>query len=542
MAYRPDRRQFIGQAAALTAGCLAAEVHAADAPAKGLVTGQPQGAAAGNDVLAAGGNAVDAAVAAALVAGVVAVHSAGIGGYGGHMVVARPGGKVTAVDFNSAAPAAARPDMYKADEKGKVADDANGHGWLAAGVPGVLAGLQFALDRYGSKSFADLVKPAIRHARDGFTVTKALAATIKGAQERLRRDPGSRKLFIDKDEPLAEGATFRNPDLADLLEALAEKGRVDAFYKGPVADKIAAAFRKNGGLVTADDLAAYKAVEVAPLSLDWRGFTVHTPPPTAGGLTVLQALGVLKALGWEKWDAKDPATVQARVEALRLAWADRLRHLGDPKHAEVPVERLLSEKYAKDCADRVRVAVKDRKPAEAQGDGRGAGGTVHLTAADPSGMMVALTFTHGEAFGAQVTAAGLGLILGHGMSRFDPRPGRPNSVGPGKRPLHNMCPTVVTRDGKPLLALGATGGRRIVNTVFDVLAYRVGEGRPLAEAVKAPRVHTEGDLALTLEAAWPAAVVDHFKQVGYATRTAGAANLNALERDPEAGTVTAANR
>jgi gamma-glutamyltranspeptidase/glutathione hydrolase len=538
----PNRRQFLGQAAALTFGALVDPTRGADAPVKGLVTGQPQAATVGNDVLAGGGNALDAIVAAALTAGVVAVPSTGIAGYGGHLVVAHPGGKVTAIDFNSVAPAAAKPEMFRADDKGKVEGEVNQYGWLAAGVPGVLAGLQLALDRHGSKPFAELVKPAIRHARDGFPVTKSLAAAIKKAQDHIRQDPGSAKLFLARGEPLAEGAMFKNPDLADMLQALADKGRVDAFYKGSVADKIAAAFRKNGGLVTAEDLAAYKATEVTPLTLEWRGFTVHTPPPTAGGLTVLQALAALKALGWHDWDAKDPATVQARVEALRIAWADRLRHLGDPRHVKVPVERLLSERNATDSAERIRAAVKERKPVEAGSDGRDARGTIHLTAADSLGMMVALTFTHGESFGAQVTVDGLGLILGHGMSRFDPRPGRANSVGPGKRPLHNMCPTVLTRDGKPVLALGATGGRRIVNTLFDVLAYWLGEGRPLSDAVKAPRVHTEGDLALALEAAWPAAVVEHFKKVGYTVRTGPGATLNAIERDPKSGALDTATR
>jgi len=155
--------------------------------------------------------------------------------------------------------------------------------------------------------------------------------------------------------------------------------------------------------------------------------------------------------------------------------------------------------------------------------------------------MVALTFTHGEAFGAQVTVDGLGLTLGHGMSRFDPRPGRANSIGPGKRPLHNMCPTIVIKDGKPVLALGATGGRRIPNTLFDVLTYRIGEGRELAAAVKAPRVHTEGDLNLALEASWPAAVVDHFKSAGYTVKTGPGASLSAIER-AESGSVTSAAR
>ena len=355
-----------------------------------------RGPKAGHAVLAAGGNAVDAVVAAALVAGVVAVPSTGIGGYGGHLVVARPGGKVTAIDFNSTAPAAAKPDMFPADEKGAVKGNVNTHGWLAAGVPGVLAGLQLALDKFGTKKLPELVRPAIRHARDGFAVSKSLAASIKTARGRFARDPGSGKLFLCNGEPLKDGERFRNPDLADMLQGLADRGRVDDFYQGKIADRIAAAFRKHGGLVTAKDLADYRAVEVAPLSLEWQGYTVHTPPPTAGGLTVLQALATLKALGWSEWDPTDPATVQARVEALRIAWADRLRLLGDPSHTGVPVGKLLSERYAKEGADRVRSAVQAGKPVAGNSDGRPSGGTIHMNAIDASGMAVALTFTHGE--------------------------------------------------------------------------------------------------------------------------------------------------
>jgi gamma-glutamyltranspeptidase/glutathione hydrolase len=537
---RFDRREFLTAAgAALAAPYL---LRADERPAKGLVIGQPEGEEAGVAMFAAGGNAVDAVVSAALVAGVVALPSTGIGGYGGHLVVAKPDGKVFALDFNSTAPAAAKPDMFGADEKGIVKDRVNAHGWLASGVPGVLAGMQLALDTFGAKKFPEVAKPAIKYARDGFALKKNWAGAIKANAARLAKDPGSAKLYLKGGQPLAEGEKYRNPDLATMDQKLADNGRVDAVYKGDIADKIAAAFKKNGGLVTAADLAAYKPQEVTPLSLDWSGHTVYTPPPSAGGLTVLQALATLKALGWEKFDPKEPATAQARVEALRIAWGDRLRLLGDPKHADAPVEKLLSEKYAKDSGDRVRAAIKAGKPVEVWTEERPAGGTIHLSAADASGMMVALTFTHGEAFGAQVTVDGLGLTLGHGMSRFDPRPGRANSVAPGKRPLHNMCPTVVTKGGKPVLALGATGGRRIPNTLFDLLAYRVGEGRELADAVKAPRLHTEGGLTLSLEAAWPPAVVDHFKKVGYEVKAGPGANLSAVERDPGTGTVRSANR
>jgi gamma-glutamyltranspeptidase/glutathione hydrolase len=538
-----DRRTFLKVAGATLA--LGGPVLAADPPAKakGLMLGQPQAAEAGLTVLAAGGNAVDAVVAGALVAGVVAVAGCGIGGYGGHLVIARPAGdKVTAIDFNTAAPAAARDDLFPLDDKGAVKGGVNSHGWLAAGVPGTLAGMQLALDKYGTLKFARVVEPAIRHAREGFTVSKNLAAGIKAAKDRLSRDPGSAKLFFDKGEPLAEGATYRNPDLADLLQTLADAGSVEPFYRGDVAKKIAAAFHDNKGLVTADDLAAYKAREVKPLKLEWRDQVIYTAPLTAGGLTVLQALATLKALDWPTWDHKEPASAQARIEALRLAWNDRLRLLGDPEQAKVPVEQLLSDRHAEKSAERVRAAVKEKKPAVAESDGRPAGGTIHLTAVDGDGMMVALTLTHGDSFGTQVTVDGLGLILGHGMSRFDAHPGKPNSVGPGKRPLHNMCPTVVCRDGKPVLALGATGGRKIPNTLFDVLAYRVGEGRPLAEAVQGPRVHTEGDTQLTLEAKWPEATVDFLKGVGYTVKTGTGANLNAIERDPKSGELTSAAR
>lgn len=542
MMFHPDRRTFLGQAVGLLSAAVVPGTTRAADPPRGLVTGQPEAAATGKAVLAAGGNAIDAIVAAALVAGVVAPASTGIGGYGGHLTLGRTDGTVTAIDFNTTAPAAAKPEMFRPDEQGRVPDGVNARGWLAAGVPGVLAGLQLALDKHGTKSFTELVKPAIKYAHDGFPVRKNVATVIKAARDRFAKDPGSAKLYLKNGQPLAEGEMLRNPDLAALLESLAGKGRVDDFYTGKIAGQIAAAFKKNGGLVTTTDLAAYRAVEVTPLALEWRGFTAHTPPPTAGGLTVLQALATLKALGWEKMDPKDPATIQARVEALRLAWADRLTLLGDPKHAEVPIGKLLSAKYAAEAAERVRAAVKARKPAQAATDGRPAGGTIHLSAVDASGLAVALTLTHGDGFGARVTVDGLGLTLGHGMSRFDPRPGRPNSIGPGKRPLHNMCPTVVTRGGKPVLALGATGGRRIPNTLFDVLTYRLGMGLPLAVAVKAPRVHTEGGLALTLEAAWPAAVSDHFKAVGYTVKAGPGATLNGIERDPATGALSAAMR
>jgi gamma-glutamyltranspeptidase/glutathione hydrolase len=281
---------------------------------------------------------------------------------------------------------------------------------------------------------------------------------------------------------------------------------------------------------------------VEPLALAWRDCTIYTAPLTAGGATVLEALHVLKVLGWEKRPARDPAARHAQLEALRLAWDDRLRHFGDPAKVEVPLARLLSAGHAKLLAAKVEAAVRAEKPAAAEGDRGKAGGTIHLSVADNRGMMVALTLTHGSLFGAQVGVPGLGLLLGHGMSRFDPRPKHPNSPGPGKRPLHNMCPTIVVRNDRPVLALGGTGGRRIPNAVFEVLAHYVGRGAELEDAMAAPRLHTEGDRVLTLESSWPEEDVAHLKKIGYTVRTGPSANVHAVAVDPKTGVCRPASR
>jgi gamma-glutamyltranspeptidase/glutathione hydrolase len=503
---------------------------------KGCVVGQPEGARAGMEVLHARGNVVDAIVAAALVAGVVSVQNCGPGGYGGHMILAlQRGKKVTAIDFNSAAPAAARNDLFRADKKGAVPGNANVHGWLAAGVPGTLAGLQLALDRYGTLSFRQAVQPALRYARDGFPVNEGLAGAIRSARPGLQKDPGSAKLLLAGGEVPAVGSLFSNPDLANLLEVLARENSVAPFYRGAIARRIAAAFQQHGGLVTEEDLASYKAREVQPLQMAWRRHTIYTAPLTAGGLTVLQALTTLRALSLEKLDPAEPKTTQTRLEALRLAWSDRLRLLGDPEHAKVPVDRLLSEEYAREQANLVEKAVREGKAAVAASDGRIADGTVHLSAADSEGNLAALTLTHGGAFGAQVIVEGLGLILGHGMSRFDPRADHPNAPGPGKRPLHNMCPTVVLREGTPVLSLGARGGRRIPNAVFEVLVNYVALARSMPEALAAQRLHTEGDLRVILEGKWPSGHGERLKRVGYAVEQGTSAVVSAVVLESEGG-------
>jgi gamma-glutamyltranspeptidase/glutathione hydrolase len=294
--------------------------------------------------------------------------------------------------------------------------------------------------------------------------------------------------------------------------------------------------------VTEADLAAYQAQDVEPMSFQWHDLTVRTPPPTAGGATALATLAVLKALKWDEWLDADPRLFRGQLEAMRLAWDDRLRCFGDPKMVNVPLDRLFGDAHVRESADKVKRALRDNKPVPAETDNRSADGTQHLSAVDGSGMMCAVTLTHGGYYGALVTVDGLGLTLGHGMSRFNTEPGHPNSVGPGKRPLHNMSPTVVLRDGRPVMALGARGGRKIPNAVFEVVSQYVGRGKPPKAALAAPRIHTEGGLKVELEKEWPEAAAAQLQGVGYTVARAASATVSSVWRDFATGVAGGASR
>jgi gamma-glutamyltranspeptidase / glutathione hydrolase len=512
-----SRRSFLAVAGGALAATAVGPSTGAEPTGKtrGIVIGYPESTEVGGEILAAGGNAIDALVAGALVAGVAAVPMCGIGGYGGHMTIGLPDGKVTSIDFNSTAPAAARPDMFPLDDKGQVKGNVNSTGWLAAGVPGTLAGLQLALDKYGTLPFARVVQPAIRLARNGFPVQHSFAYWQQTAMTHIARDPESMRLFTRNGKPLKRGDMFRNPELADLLQKLADSGSVEPFYRGDIARQIVQQFKKNGGIVTETDFANYHAAQQTPLQQEWRGHTIATAPLTAGGLTVLQVCKALEALGWQQMQKGGPARTQAMVEALRIGWNDRLRLFGDPDFVKVPIERLLSTTYAEQSAERIKSALAEKRPVAVASDGRTAGGTINLSAADTKGLMAAVTLTHGDSFGARVTVKGLGLLLGHGMSRFDPVPGRLNSIAPGKRPLDNMCPSVVLRGGRPVLAIGGTGGRRIPNAIVQVLLRFLAEGQSIDDSVQAPRIHTEGDTTLRVEHGFPQSDLNYLKTIGY---------------------------
>jgi gamma-glutamyltranspeptidase/glutathione hydrolase len=482
-----------------------------------MVAGQKEGAQAGMAALRDGGNAVDAAVTAALAAAVVALPSCGIGGYGGAAAVGLASGKVTAIDFNTEAPS--NPPANPPD-----------HGWLSAGTPGTLAGLDLALHRYGTRTFRQCLAPAIRLASEGFEVTAALEAAIRNRRTMLAADPGSAALLLPDGQPPKPGSVFRNPALAKLLESLARDNSSEAFYRGPHARHIAAAFASGGGTLTAQDLGAYEAREVSPLRIRLAAYDVFTAPLASGGATTLQALAAIRLLPYG--DARRRA--HARIEALRLAWQDRLSLFGDPRFVDVPIAQLLGDDYAEITAARVRRAVEAAKPLSLPENNYTSSGTIHISAFDAQGNCCAITLTHGDGFGACVTVPDLGLILGHGVSRFERTPGHPNAVGPRKSPLHNMCPAVVMRDSRPVLAIGATGGKRIPSAVCDVLVSHLLDGLPLDQAVAAPRIVTTGGLKLALNARWNEADRAHFVQLGFRVSHEPSASVQAVSAEAAA--------
>lgn len=512
-----------GAAAALFAPHVTLSATADPSLSPGAIVGNPTAAKVGEKILRDGGNAIDAAIAAAFAAGVVAPHQCGIGGYGGHAVIALAGGKrITAIDFNSTAPAAARPDMFPLDASGKVAGNIHSVGWLAAGVPGTLAGLELALTRYGTRSLRDTLAPVIALCESGDH-----APLFRGADPGAKAAPPGTRTATATDQR-------RNAALTALFKTLAARNSGDSFYRGDLAETIAAAFKQNGGLVTAADLAAYRARELAPLTLElWNGMSVHTAPLPATGLLLLEAFAALKALDWPKLDA--PARLHAKLEALRIAWADRFATFGDPDQVNVPVERFLSRAQAIASAEKISAALKAGQPVPLDVDPSLAGGTIHLSAGDRHGNLIAITLTHGGGFGARVVVEELGMILGHGMSRFDPRPGKPNSPGPGKRPITNMCPTIVTQHGTPILAVGGAGGTRIPNSVYEALLQTVGLGASLDAAQASPRIDANGTLAITLEKTHSADDEAFLRKLGYQVKRGGSANVSAVSFDPKTG-------
>ncbi len=455
----------------------------------------------GVDILKKGGNAVDAAVAVGFALAVTHPQAGNIGG-GGFMMLRTKDGTTTAIDFREMAPEKATKDMFL-DAAGNADSKKSLTSHLATGTPGTVAGFALALQKYGTMPLNQVVQPAIHLARDGIVVNDALAEDLKTyGSETLPNHPTSKAIFWKTDgNPLQKGDKLVQENLAKSLEMIAETGP-DAFYKGAIADQIADEMAKNGGLISKADLANYKAVERAPISGDYRGYQIFSmPPPSSGGIHIVQILNILENFDLKKYGFGSADTMQIMAEAEKYAYADRSEYLGDPDFVKVPWQALTDKAYAKTLADQIDLA--KARPSKEIKPGNLApyesNQTTHFSVVDKDGNAVAVTYTLNTTFGSGIVAGDTGILLNNEMDDFSAKPGVPNvyglvggeanAVGPHKRPLSSMSPTIVVKDGKTWLVTGSPGGSRIITTVLQMVVNSIDFGMNIAEATNAPRFH-----------------------------------------------------
>lgn len=465
----------------------------------------PTAAGVGADILRSGGNAVDAVVAAMLAECVVQPHNIGLGGYAGTMILySAKRDRVFAIDFDSIAPAAASPDMFPleactynwdiADNGSSTGPGLNEYGCLCVTVPPIVAGLTLALEKYGTKSFAEVAGPAQKLAEDGFRVRPNLAKVL--SLFAAHADPESIEAVLPAGVP-NEGDILVQKDLGALIGRLRQDGPM-SFYGGEIRQMILERIRRGGGILDESDFDNVTARVEEPLAVECGEFEVFTPAPPAGGITALQILNVLKEAQLAPTDLGMSRQYTLLIEAARHAWRDRFAYLGDPLCVDVPVEEMLSTRRAREI---LRQIESGTAPIDIPVSAAGSEHTVHLVAVDKERNMVGVTATHGSWFGSMIAVKGLGLVLGHGLSRFDPVPGGPNSIAPGKRVQHNMSPILIMRGGKPYCTIGMPGGRKIVNG-SAVLAHAITTfGLTCGEAMALPRFHVDGSGPVVVDSA-----------------------------------------
>lgn len=454
----------------------------------------------GVEILRKGGNAIDAAIAVHFALAVTHPQAGNIGGGGFFVIHLQESGIDTTIDFREKAPAAAHRDMYL-DAAGNVREDDSIFGHRASGVPGAVAGLWYAHQKYGSLPWRDLVEPAHLLARDGIVINYWLANSLQLANKNLRRYPATAAIFTKNGEPFAFGENLIQKDLAETLRLIKEYGR-DGFYTGPVARLIVDDMRAHGGLITEDDLTAYQPVERAPLRGRYRGYDfVCMPPPSSGGLLLIQMLGMLERFDLASLGHNSSAYVHIVTEVEKRAFADRAQFMGDADFWPVPVERLISDDYLTQRAadiDRTR-ATPSTRIAHGQIAIAESEETTHFSVVDSAGNAVSCTTTLNGSYGSFVVPPGTGFLLNNEMDDFSVKPGAPNMYGlvggeanaiaPGKRMLSSMSPTIVLRDGAVRLVIGSPGGSTIPTTVLQVFLNVIDFDLPLPQAVAAPRFH-----------------------------------------------------
>jgi gamma-glutamyltranspeptidase/glutathione hydrolase len=469
-----------------------------------VASAHPLASNAGLAVLKAGGNAVDAAVASAFALGVVEPNATGIGGEGMVVIYMADSKKTVAIDYRSVAPLS---DMSK------IKFGAVGH--VSVAVPGVVAGLAAALEKYGTMSLAEVLVPAIMYARDGFIVSETLAQTITDNFDPITKNDALLEILAPEGLPLAAGDRMKNPALAETLEKIAFGG-ADVFYKGKIAEAIVADMASKGGFITMADLAAYKAIEREPVRGSYRGYEVISAPPPVGGLTVIEILHILENFGIADQDPLSTRNVHIIAEAMKRGFADNSAFIGDPAFFKVPVKGLLDKEYAKTRASEINplalsASIKAGEPSNEHPS------TTHLSVVDSDGNMVALTQTLSGFWGAKVAVPGTGIILNNEMQNWSAR--GPNAYAPGKRMRTTISPTILAKDGKTFASLGTPGAARIISTMVLLTINLVDYGMGVQEAIEAPRFYArDTEKVLSVEKRLPSMTKSDLEKMGYSLK------------------------
>ena len=465
-----------------------------------VVTAQHLATHVGVDVLKAGGNAVDAAVAIGYSLAVVYPAAGNLGG-GGFMTIQLADGRKTFLDFREKAPLASTRDMYL-DNDGNVVKGLSTRGYLAVGVPGTVSGLEAAREQYGTMERASLLAPAIKYAQEGYVLEQGDIKMLATATDDFRKDPASAAIFLDRGEPFKAGQKLMQHDLARTLKKISKHG-TDGFYKGTVGDAIVSGSKAGGGIITQADLDQYNSRELKPVECSYRGYgIVSAPPPSSGGTTLCEMLNILEGYPLKDLGYRSAQAMQYQIEAMRHAYVDRNSYLGDPDFVNNPLDRLLSKDYAAQIRavispDKAGVS-QNIKPGVAPHEGTN---TTHYSIIDQWGNAVSVTYTLNGWFGTRITVPGTGVLLNNEMDDFTAKvgvanlygliQGEANVIAPGKRPLSSMSPTIVTKDGKPVMVVGTPGGSRIITVVLLTIINVIDYGMDIQQALDAPRFHQQ---------------------------------------------------
>lgn len=466
-----------------------------------VVTAEPLAAAIGLDVLKNGGNAVDAAVTIGFVMAVTHPQAGNIGGGGFMLIYSAKTQEVVALDYRETAPALATRDMYL-DESGNPDKNLSRFSPLSSGVPGTVAGLALALEKYGTLSLPNALAPAIRLAEEGFTVSAALGSKIKSRAKRLKKNEAASALFFHPDGSFYQtGEVLYQKELAKTLREIAENG-IEAFYEGKIAERIVAEMERGGGLITREDLGNYRPVIRRPVKGTYRGYEVYSmSPPSSGGIHIVQILNTLEGYDIGAMGHNSAETIHHMAEAMKRAYADRSKYLGDPDFVNVPETGLTDKSYAAKLRKKIKSgrATKSEKISPGVPPIFESNETTHFSVVDSSGNAVSNTYTLNFSFGSGIAVEGAGFLLNNEMDDFSAKPGVPNAYGliggaanaiePGKRMLSSMSPTIVLKDGRPFIVTGSPGGARIITTTLQVIMNVVDHGMNIQEAVNAPRIH-----------------------------------------------------